>query len=280
MSRHKKVTLYVPCYNAEKYIAECLEGILKQTYPIDEILVIDDGSTDRTVEIASKYPVKIISHGINKGLAAARNTAFRNAKNEYVAALDADCVPEPDWLEKLMENFTDENIAGVGGKLIEKYTDTLADKWRAVHMRQHWGDVKIIDPPFLLGCNNVFFKKILLKMGLYDEKLRTNAEDADISGKIYRAGFTLIYEPSAIVEHLRRDSLLSVLETFWRHHYAARLPIGNLFRLIYKIGENGLRSSKLAIEDISKWRFKLVSIDLLLFFYHTKIDIKKYLLKK
>ena len=103
----EKLSLYIPCYNAEKYIGECLDGVIKQTYPIDEILIINDGSNDKTVSIASAYPVRIIHHNKNKSLAAARNTAFKEAKNDYVAALDADCVPRPDWLEHLIKNFSD-----------------------------------------------------------------------------------------------------------------------------------------------------------------------------
>ena len=126
-----KVSLYIPCYNADKFIDEALRGVKLQTYPVDEIIVVDDGSTDDTVAKASRYNVRIIRHGENKGLAAARNTAVTNAKNEFVASLDADCVPSADWLERLMKNCTGEKIAGVGGKLIERYASTIADRWRA-----------------------------------------------------------------------------------------------------------------------------------------------------
>jgi len=271
---YKKVTLYIPCYNAEKYIIKCLEGVLRQTYPIDEILIIDDGSTDKTVEIALNYPVKIIKHGKNKGLAAARNTAFKNAKNEYVAALDADCVPEPDWLEKLMENFTDD-IVGVGGKLIEKYTNTLADKWRAVHMRQHWGDKKIVNPPFLHGCNNVYRKDIIEEIGFYDEKFRTNAEDVDLCRRLRRKGYNFIYEPKAIVKHLRKDNVFSVLNTYWRYHNPTP-SLHTIFKLAKKMLSNFLWASYLITIDAKHKKFDLILIDFILPFYLSKIAILEY----
>ena len=164
----KKVSLYIPCYNAEDYIQGCLEGVLKQTYPIDEILIIDDCSTDNTVSIASQYPVRIIYHRKNKGLAAARNTAFLEARNEFVAALDADCVPHSNWLHHIMECFHDDTIIGVGGKLIEKYTVSLADEWRSVHLTQHWGNDIIENPPYLTGCNTVLRKNAIENRGLYN----------------------------------------------------------------------------------------------------------------
>ena len=211
-----KVSLYIPCYNAARFIDECLGGMKRQTYPVDEIMIVDDGSTDDTVAKASRYNVSIIRHGENKGLAATRNTAVTNAKNEFVASLDADCVPSPDWLERLMKNFTGERIAGVGGKLIERYASTLADRWRAVYMRQHWGSSWSDAPRFLFGSNNVFRKGALLKTGLYNVMYRSNSEDCDISLRLKEKGYILVYEPRAACEHLRADTLRSVLDTHWR----------------------------------------------------------------
>lgn len=279
MPQHKNVTLYVPCYNAERYIAECLEGILRQTYPIDEILIIDDGSTDKTVEIASKYHVKIIRHGANKGLAAARNTAFRNAKNEFVAALDADCVPEPDWLEKLMENFTNENIAGVGGKLIEKYVNTLADKWRAVHLHQHWGDERIVNPPFLAGCNNVFRKRAVEEVGFYDERLRTNGEDTYIGKKLKEKGFVLVYDPISIAKHLKKDTILSVLNAMWRYHNSNR-PTIDIKILFQKIKFFLLKMFEFVLYDFKNKNFALIFIDFIFPFHNFIIAFSEYIQKK
>src|SRR5215218_6489486 len=66
------VSLYIPCYNVERFIARCIEGALAQTHSVDEILIIDDGCKDDTLKIAAKYPVRIIRHPVNKGLSAAR----------------------------------------------------------------------------------------------------------------------------------------------------------------------------------------------------------------
>ena len=214
----KKVSLYIPCYNAEKYIGECLDGVIKQIYPIDEILVIDDGSNDKTAKIASSYPVKIIRHNKNRGLAASRNTAFQNAQNEFVAALDSDCVPHPDWLEQLMKSFQNDDIVGVGGKLIERNTSSFADKWRSVHMIQHWGDYLINDPPFLYGNNTVFEKEIVKSVGFYNEFFRNNHEDIDISQRISSNNLGQLYNPNALVEHIRVDTLKSVLTTYCNWH--------------------------------------------------------------
>jgi GT2 family glycosyltransferase len=198
-------------------LPRCIEGLLAQTLPANEILVIDDGSVDSSPQIASSYPsVTLIRHPANKGLAAARNTAFRAARNEFVASLDADCVPEPTWLAELVKHMADPAVAGVGGKLTEGIQRNIADRWRIAHMPQHWGDAPIRNPKFLFGCNNLFRRSVVLELGCYDENLRTNGEDTDLSARLRENNFTLVYDPSARATHLRHDTILSILETYWR----------------------------------------------------------------
>lgn len=276
-----KVSLYIPCYNAQEYIDKCLEGILRQTYPIDEILVIDDSPTDETAEIVSRFPVTLIQRREKLGLPSARNAAFRQARNDFVAALDADSVPEPEWMERLMENFTEGNIVGVGGRLIEKYTDAIADRWREVHMKQHWGEEKITNPIFLFGSNGIFKKEALLKVGLFNEKkYRISYEDVDISLRLKREGYKLVYEPQAQVYHLRKDTILSVLETYWRWVVTERAIPDSLSNLIQRIHSNFWRSKTFIKRDFLNRRFSFLSLDFLLYFIHSFYDLKFYLSRK
>ncbi|MDD5729773.1 MAG: glycosyltransferase [Candidatus Omnitrophica bacterium] len=278
----QKVSLYIPCYNAQSYIDKCLSGVMKQTYPPDEILVIDDGSADKTVEIASRYPVKIISHAGNEGLASARNTAFRNARNEYVASLDADCVPEPGWLQRLMQDFTGDNVAGAGGKLLESNLSGVVNKWRSVYMRQHWGNERIINPRFLFGSNNVFRKNALIKAGMYDPALRTNYEDCDMSLRLRGLGYTLIYDPEAVAYHLRTDNLKSLINTFARWTLTGtggRRRPDNFYNLCCKVYDNLIYSGKMVIKDVMAGRIGFLPIDILVFFNNVRFDIRYYLSK-
>ena len=117
-----KITLYIPCYNAEDFIGEVLKAVFNQTVPADEVIVVDDGSTDNTSGIASGYPIRLIRHSQNRGLAASRNSAIKNSKAEFVASLDADCLPSPGWLQHLMQRVDAPGVGGVGGKLSERYS--------------------------------------------------------------------------------------------------------------------------------------------------------------
>lgn|SRR3989338_1005238 len=272
----EKVSLYIPCYNAEKFIRQSIEGALHQTYLIDEILIIDDSSNDKTVAVSSRYPVKVIKHGLHKGLAATRNTAFKSAKNEFIAALDADCSAAPDWLEELMRNFIEDSVAGVGGRLIGcKFN--VADRWREAHIKQDWGSERIENPAFLYGSNTVYKKGIILKVGLYNEMYKSNYEDCDISGRIIQMGFKLIYNPYAQAVHLKTDSVKSVMISYWNwHFYVWPKPI-SWEGLMLKTKENFGLLGHYCRMDIKNKDCSLVYIDIASFLYHLILDIRYYL---
>lgn len=101
------ISVIVPAYNAETFIAETIDSILSQTYPNIEILVVDDGSQDSTPEIVKAFAEKnqniILLQQLNKGVASARNLAIEKSKGEYIAPIDADDIWFPKKLEKQMQ---------------------------------------------------------------------------------------------------------------------------------------------------------------------------------
>lgn len=276
-----KVSLYIPCFNAEKTIRECLNSVINQTYPIDEILVIDDGCQDKTADIISKYPVRVIRHDKNKGLAASRNTAFEEARNEFIASLDADCFAEPDWLKVLMSCFLDDDIAGAGGILVENYTVNIADKWRAVHMSQYWGEEIITNPPFLYGSNTVLRKDAVEKVGMYNQWNRSNYEDLDLSTRIMEEGGRLIYNPKAIVKHLRQDTVMSVLKAYWKwEHYEymrkeyVNRPLKKIAVCLASSNESAETIGQFFREDLDTKNYQLMLMDIFFMFYYPILSIK------
>lgn len=274
-----KVGLYIPCFNAEETIQSCLEAVFKQAYPIKEVVVVDDGSTDRTIEIVSKYPVKIIRHTNNKGLAFARNTAIKNINTEFIASLDADCLPDSDWLKQLMKRFDSPKIAGVGGRLLEIYSSSVFDLWRAVHMKQYWGD-KETNPPFLFGSNTIFRKKALINIGFYNENYKNNYEDVDISNRLKKTGYVLLYEPKAIAHHLRNDDICSILNSYWRWnsgYYQKKRYYSNLKSFVFKVKDNIGLANRYIEEDIVSKRYQLLYLDFLLALHHSLRDFEYFI---
>ena len=267
----KKVSLYVPAFNAEKYLARCLDAVLQQSYPVDEVTVVDDGSRDMTAEVAAGFPVKLIKHGSNRGLAASRNTGIRETQNEFVAAVDSDCLVEPKWLERCMEDFDSPRVAAVGGRLIEKSSNDLLGTWRSAHMKHHWGDRKEVNPDFLSGSNVVMRNEALEVVGPYHEKFRTNYEDVDISIRLKKRDLDLIYEPRASAYHIREDSISTLLRTYWGWHH--HLYEGRLLR---RIPFHLFRSSRMFLGDMVKRRVRCAALDALTFPTSVYFDLRAH----
>ena len=109
-----RVSVIVPAYNEEAYIEKCLEGITSQEEKPDEIIVVNNNSTDKTVAIAKKFPVRIVNEK-EQGMIQARNRGFNEAQYDIIARTDADTIVSPDWIKKIKENFSDEKLVGLSG---------------------------------------------------------------------------------------------------------------------------------------------------------------------
>ena len=148
----KSVSIYIPAYNAEKTIRNSLESIKNQTIPFDEIIVIDDNSTDFTKNIVKEFNnVNIISNSVNKGLGYNRNLGVKTSSHQIVTSIDADVVLEKDWLEIMIKNFEQNQDIICGGKMIEELTKNRFNAWRAKYYSQNWGNTSSDDPDFLFG---------------------------------------------------------------------------------------------------------------------------------
>jgi len=113
------VSIITPCYNGDKYLAETIESVLSQTYTQWEMIIVDDGSTDRTADIASEYTLRDkriqLVRQSNGGTAKARNAAMRLAQGRYIALLDADDIWEPRFLEEQLAFMAQKDAICVCG---------------------------------------------------------------------------------------------------------------------------------------------------------------------
>lgn len=259
------VTVYVPCYDAAPWLDRVLPALRGQTLPAAEILVVDDGSRDDTVAIARRHGARVVCHDRNRGLSAARNTGFREAKSDWVAAVDADVAARPEWLERLVARLsTHERIAGVGGCLLETVSSS-ADRWRAVHMRQSWGEAPRDDVSFLFGANTLFRRAAVLEVGGYDERHRTNGEDGYISRRLQQAGYRLAYEPTAVCQHLREDDFDSLARTAWNWRFAMDTA-GGLAATLSRQRKIGRKLRRYLREDLRARRWELARMDVRMYF--------------
>jgi GT2 family glycosyltransferase len=229
-----KVSVVVCSYNGSKTIRQTLEALQRLDYPDYEVIVVDDGSTDATPQIAAEYPVRLVSQK-NIGLSGARNTGAGLAKGEIIAYVDDDAYPDQDWLRFLAWTYLTTDFAAVGGPNVTPPDDPPMA--RAVgHAPGHAIHVLITDTEaeHIPGCNMSFRRSALQGIGGFDSRFRTAGDDVDACWRVQTSGMKIGFSPAAMVWHHRRSSIRAywnqqkgygraeaLLEQKWSHRYNA-----------------------------------------------------------
>lgn len=197
-----KLTVVVPAYNEAASIADTVRSLLNQTRKIDEIIVIDDFSTDHTGEIARNLGVTVIRPPKNTGSkAGAQNFAMTRVESEFTMAIDADTVLAPDAIEKIMEAMEDPKVAAACGFVLPRHVNTLWERGRYIEYLFAFTFYKPVqdfyDKPLISsGCFSVYRTKILKANGGWNT--RTLAEDMDLTWSFYQAGHGVRFVPAAV----------------------------------------------------------------------------------
>jgi len=187
------VSVVMPVYNGEKYIAEAIQSILTQTYRHLELLIVDDGSRDGSAEMIRNFAerderVRFLRHEANRGIADARNTAIAAAKGQYIANMDCDDVSLPDRLEKQLR-FLDANpeISGVGAccryvdRDLSHLRDGLVPQQHALIVFHHFLSVP------LYGNTLILRQEVMNALGGYQPGRRF-AEETEFEGRLLLGG--------------------------------------------------------------------------------------------
>jgi cellulose synthase/poly-beta-1,6-N-acetylglucosamine synthase-like glycosyltransferase len=205
--------------NAAGTIERCAQSLAAQNYPKDdyEVILIDNASTDNSTDLARQFPVTIISQPI-KGQYRSINTGIAQAKGEFIALTDADCVAAPDWLEKLARGFDSPSTIGVGGPIVSASAETLVEQYtdfRALLNQEKMLRDLPCSPPFLITANAMFRRETVEALGGFDPDIVPG--DADFSWRAQWAGGKLKYAPDAQVKHFHRVSIGGLWEQVMRY---------------------------------------------------------------
>src|SRR5688572_11360092 len=214
LPRHPKVSVVVASYNADRTLATCLDSLEKLNYPDYELILVDDGSTDTSAQIASLHPrVRVIRHDRNRGLSAARNTGITVAQGEVVAFTDADCRPDEDWLYYLVGDLLDSEFAAMGGPNLLPPEDSAV---AAAVMVSPGGPAHVMlddrQAEHIPGCNMAVYKWALTEVGGFDPIFRTAGDDVDVCWRLQQAGGKIGFSPAAFVWHYRRSTVRAYLK--------------------------------------------------------------------
>jgi cellulose synthase/poly-beta-1,6-N-acetylglucosamine synthase-like glycosyltransferase len=223
-------SVIVPAYHAVDVIGQCVEALLNQTIDraMYEIIVVDDGSEDETPDIAAAAGADVVIRAAHGGSAAARNVGIASAKGDILLFTDADCVPSPDWIARMVEPFKDPKVVGTKGTyrtrqgaLIARLTQ-LEFEIRYQRMR-HFRYIDFIDT-----YAAAYRKEILTTAHGFNTEY-VAAEDVELSFRLARAGHRMVFVPEAWVWHLHPATLSSYLRRkmrfgYWRALLYAQLP--------------------------------------------------------
>lgn len=224
-----KVSVIIPIYNGEQDLPGLLARLMAQTYPASQVeyLLVDNASSDRTPQFLAAavqdfaqtgLTLKALSERDIQSAYAARNTAIRSATGEFLAFTDADCYPQSNWLNALMQPFADEKVGLVAGKIIAFPGTTLLE---------HYAERKNIMSqedtlahkfcPYGQTANLGIRLEALKSVGLFRPYLTTGG-DADICWRVQQeGGWEIRYATEAAIEHRHRQTIKDLYSQWYRY---------------------------------------------------------------
>ena len=218
-----KVSVVVCAYNAERTMEACLESLRHQNYPDYEVVVVNDGSTDRTPEIDRRFqqlydatpdgPRFVLIDQPNKGLSVARNVGAQAASGTIVAYTDSDCVPDPDWLAFLVYKFVRSGFVAVGGPNFPPPEPSLVPA--AVAVSPGGPTHVLIDDEVaehIPGCNMAFTKAAIAEADGFEPLYTAAGDDVDFCWRLQNRGHRIGFSPAATVWHYRRNTVQAYLK--------------------------------------------------------------------
>ena len=237
------VSIIVLNWNGKQYLETCLSSLLKQTYPNLEIIFVDNGSMDGSVEfVRNNYPtVIIVEHDTNLGFAAGVNSGIAVSKGEHVATINNDAQADPEWITELVHVMeSDSRIGSCASKMMCFYDRTRIDSTGIiVYQNGNAYDRGIdeedtgqydIQEEVLGACAGaaLYRRQMLDDVGLFDESYFVYFEDVDLSFRMHLSGWRCIYVPIAIVYHMH--SATSKVASPFKIYYTERNKLWNTWK--------------------------------------------------
>lgn len=214
------VSVVVPVLNGEATIGDCLGALLRTDYPPErrEIVIVDNGSTDRTAEIVTGAPVRYARES-RRGVPYARNRGIEMCQGDIVAFTDADCIPTTGWLRELVAPFERDEVGGVAGEILPYPPSTPAERYAA--RIRHLSPQRYLGRPtfpFAVTANLGFRRGVFDRVGIFDPDLPRGGESTDFCTRFFReTGLLLEYAPRAALFHRHRATAWQLFKQHWNY---------------------------------------------------------------
>jgi GT2 family glycosyltransferase len=210
-------SVIVVCWNAADVLGRCLAQLLDQDYPDYEIIVVDDGSEDSTLQVAERTlgsaRATILRSPGNRGCPHARNLGLRQASGEIIAFIDADGFAAPSWLRQIVAAFgQDETIGGVASTVFLAADPLVINGAGGTVNRQGWAaDLSMNEPYerarlaaealYPMGCGMAIRRPAVQRVGPFDDRMLNYYDDVDYGTRLWRAGYRVVVAPDAWIDH-------------------------------------------------------------------------------
>lgn len=216
------LAVIVAVFNEEKHLPELLNALIAQSKQPEEIIIVDDGSQDRTPHLlndfANKHSHVQVFYQKNGGPAAARNLGWKQAKSDICVFTDGDCVPEVDWLEKLTDPFKDLGVGAVAGTYKTMNPENLLARF--IGWEIAWRHSRIQGTVDAHGSYNLAVRKSVLEQlnGFKEIYKKPSGEDWDLTYRISEK-YKIAFVRDAVVGHYHPVCLISYMKNQWRRAY-------------------------------------------------------------
>lgn len=217
-----KLSVIIPTHNSGKTIENCVHSLASQNFPRNEfeIIVVDDGSKDKTIELAKKAGADVVMVIEPCFQGTARNIGVKNARGNFIAFIDSDCTARVGWLETISKELKDNEA--IGGPVLNGNTNSLV-AWAEylIEFSEFHEHRKRSTVPFVPGCSQAYKKDVFLRVGGFSEQRL--AEDVKIGHALTKAGVNIVFVPELQVNHLCRTEF---------NRYISNAKIGGKYSII------------------------------------------------
>ena len=241
------ISVVIPNYNGGKTIGKCLAAVLSSKYDCFEVIVVDDASSDNSIELISRFPCRLIRLEKHAGASQARNAGARESGGDIIFFIDADCIVAEDTLSLVHKALSAQRGIVIGGSYTPLPYDTnFFSIFQSVFI--HYSELKRKEPDYIASHSMAIERGAFEKSGGFPEEFLPIIEDVELSHRLRRSGYKLLMDPDILVRHIFNFTLWkSLRNAFRKSHYWIRYSLGN--RDVFK--DSGTASQELKVNVLS-----------------------------